>query len=125
MLLLYVSLDCHFGTYAQYSICCNSLAQAIAEEYVVALLSSLLKCFMASIVSGLSNSHQRVMQQVQKGLLASNKSLSSLYSNLVHYIGFNSHKRALMCTPSCVINQSINLHFVSLGLIRGVNRQYL
>ncbi len=98
-----VSLDCHFGTYVQYFICYNSLAQAIADDYVLALLSGSLKCSMASVVSGLSNSHQRVMQQVQKGLLASNKFLSIHTVTWCIRICFNRHKRALLCTPSCAM----------------------
>ncbi len=70
---MHVSLGCHFGTYVQHLICYHSGAQATSDDYVVALLSGSLKCSMASVVSDLSNSHHRVMQQVQTGLLASIK----------------------------------------------------
>ncbi len=76
MLLQHVSLGCHFGIYLQHFICYHFLAQAAADDYVVALLGGLLKCSVASIISGLHKTHQRVMQQVQKRLLASNMPLS-------------------------------------------------
>ena len=103
MLLLHVSLGCHVGTYVQHFICYHSLAQATADEHVVALLSGSLKCSMARVVSDLSNSHHRVMQQVQTGLLASNKLLSVCTVTWCIRICFKSRKRALMHTPSCVM----------------------
>lgn len=96
-----VSLGCHFGTYVQHLICYHSGTQATANGYVVALCSGALKCSMANVNSGISNSHQRVMQQVQTGLLASNKSLSVCTVTWYISICFNSHNRALMRTPSC------------------------
>ncbi len=70
------ALGCHFGVYLQHFICYHFLAQAAVDDYVVALLGGLLKCSMASVISGLHRTHQRVMQQVQIRLLALNMPLS-------------------------------------------------
>ena len=98
-----VSLDCHFGTKVHFFVDYHSLAQAIADDYVMTLLSDSLRCSVASVVTGLSKGHQRVMQQVQTRFLASNKSLSVYTVIWCIRICFNCHMRALMCTPSCIM----------------------
>lgn len=55
---------------------CSSLAQAIADDYVVALLSDLLRCSVASVVTGHAAGADQISCIRQISV--------SLHSNLVH-----------------------------------------